>query len=145
MKYFPALLFMFWLVFAVYSGIYYGIAGIANALVWGFLGFMGLGAALCGKGMMGGVVGVFGAFISYVVIVMGIYGIEIYMIDGDFLPGKKYGPGGDYFASKMIGCTSGFCESCFKFLSTSHENLIWVPISICAVFVVLGLLFGKKA
>jgi hypothetical protein len=111
----------------------HGMPGAVAGLLLGLFIVFFLGGIVAGNGILGGLGGVILAFVCFVVVMTGMYLFERFKVDGGPIAGKKDGPGGEYFADKVMDVFNSW-------LSGGGVISLKVVIVVCAIGVVLGLI-----
>jgi len=126
------------IVFTITSGIPGFVAGIITSAFFIF----GASGIFFGRGLTGGLGGIFVWFIGVVILLVTMFLCEMYIIDGGSKKGKVYGPGGDYFADKVIDTLGMGMDWMFSFLSKPNEIPKYTPLLVF-VFIFIFVIIGK--
>jgi len=132
-------LFFFSVFLTAYGYLSDGAPGAVTGLIIGSFLCFGLVGLLVTKGVTGGIGGVFLWFIGFCSVTVGMFLFERYWIDGGPIPGKEFGPGGGYFADKVMDLFGRWVT-----LGQPPGNYTYLVVILVVGFILSGLLGGTR-
>ena len=130
--------------FAIYAPLNHGWAGVVATILWTLIMLLGLGGALMGNGLLGGLVGVVVGWVAFVIITTAMALIEWYnvgnrpsseLITDEFCK--------ECLGGRVIAATSGYIMWVYEICTTEHP-MFNTYMLVCCIVLTLVCFVGHK-